>query len=642
MRPFATLTEMLAAVRDDDRGVRFVDGEDDTARLTFAELEARALTLLGALQAQGLSAGDELVIFTRDNQQFVTAFWAAVLGGLVPVPVAVGISDEHRHKLLRIVGQLERGRLVADAAHLARVRETADADDALLSERLTSALEFEGLANAEPGTVHKANPEDVAFIQYSSGSTGDPKGVCLTHANLCTNIRAIVARTGWGPEERSLSWMPLTHDMGLIGFHLAVMAAGMEHAVMDTQLFVRRPLAWIREASALRATQLCSPNFGYKHFLNVFERKGLEPAPDLSSVRLVMNGAEPISYALCQRFLEAMAPFGLAASAMYPVYGLAEATVGVALSRPGTGCRRITVDRHALRVGAPASLVAAGSPDAIDFVPVGTAIDDTALRIIDGDGAPLPEGHVGHIQVQGGAVTRQIYGDDAATAALITEDGWLRTGDCGAFVGGELIVTGRQKELVIINGQNYFPHDLEEIVAHCDGLDLGKVVVAGAPPETGDSEALLVFVLHRGDSEVFAGIAERVRRELATQVGLEVDHVLPVARIPKTTSGKIQRGALVGNYLAGAFDDIIASQRGGVSETGDALVDTLVMIANQFSGDCRIGPEDNLFEVGVSSLTLSEIVLAIDEKYPGKLDIGDLFDAPTVTEIAAFLRGKGV
>ncbi|MEO1320499.1 MAG: AMP-binding protein, partial [Pseudomonadota bacterium] len=219
---------MLASVRQDDRGVRFIDGEDDTARLGFAELEARALQLLGGLQAQGLSAGDELVIFTRDNQKFLTAFWAAVLGGLVPVPVAVGISDEHRHKLLRIVGQLDRGRLIADASHLARVRETADADTGVLSERLAAALEFESLADAGPGTVHHAGPNDVAFIQYSSGSTGDPKGVCLTHANLCTNIRAIVARTGWGPEDRSLSWMPLTHDMGLIGFHLAVMAAGME------------------------------------------------------------------------------------------------------------------------------------------------------------------------------------------------------------------------------------------------------------------------------------------------------------------------------------------------------------------------------------------------------------------------------
>lgn len=641
-RPFETLTQMMAVVRDDARGVRFLNGEDDAERLTFAELEAGALAMLGALQAKGLGPGDELVVFTRDNRQFLTAFWAGVLGGIVPVPVAVGISDEHRHKLLRILGQLTRGRLIADEAHLARVRDAAGEVTGATAERLAAALTFEALEAGPAGRVHEAVPDDLAFIQYSSGSTGDPKGVCLTHANLCTNIRAIIARTGWGPDDVSLSWMPLTHDMGLIGFHLSVMAAGMEHAVMDTQLFVRRPLAWIREASALGATQLCSPNFGYKHFLNVFERKGLEPAPDLSSVRLVMNGAEPISWTLCQRFLEAMAPYGLDAAAMYPVYGLAEATVGVSLSAPGSGCNRVSVDRHALRVGAPVVRVEPGSQGAIDFVRVGTPIDDTEMRIVDDDDAPLPEGHVGHIHVRGGAVTRQIYGDDAATAALLTPEGWLRTGDTGAFLDGELIVTGRRKELVIINGQNYYPHDLEEIVAACDGLDLGKVVVAGAPPVDGDSEALLVFVLHRGDSEVFAGIAEGVRRELAAHVGLECDHVLPVTRIPKTTSGKIQRSALVADYLDGAFDAFIAAQQQGAVATGDALIDELVGLANQFSGDCRIGADDNLFEVGVSSLTLSEIVLAIDERYPGKLDIGDLFDVPSLREVATFLRNKGV
>jgi acyl-CoA synthetase (AMP-forming)/AMP-acid ligase II len=311
----------------------------------------------------------------------------------------------------------------------------------------------------EHGEIYAATPDDVAFIQYSSGSTSDPKGVCLTHRNLCINIRAIVEGTGWNQDDVSLSWMPLTHDMGLIGYHLSVLAAGMNHAVMDTNAFVRRPLLWMIKASELRATQLCSPNFGYKHFLKLFERKGL-PDADLSCVKLILNGAEPISYSLCEEFLDALAPYGLARTAMFPVYGLAEATVGVSMPEVGSEYSRIVVHRHSLRVGEPYQPADLDDEDAVSFVKVGTAIRDVDIRIADDADAVLTAGKVGNIQLFGGSVTERIYGDPQATASLFTADGWLRTGDVGVFVDGQLVITGRSKDIIIINGQNYYPHDL--------------------------------------------------------------------------------------------------------------------------------------------------------------------------------------
>ena len=643
MQLYNTLTDMLREARGKDREIRFIDGENDERVIRFSDLWDQAMALLGSLQARGMRPGDELIIFSKSNESFVVAFWAAVLGGIVPVPVAVGISDEHRLKLFRIVSQLKKGTLFTEIGLLERLLEFSkqrQLDD------ITQLLETRTvlMSDVEPashGEVFAATPDDIAFIQYSSGSTSDPKGIVLTHRNLCINIRAIVEATGWNKDDQSLSWMPLTHDMGLIGYHLSVLGVGMNHAVMDTNVFVRRPLLWMSKADELRATQLCSPNFGYKHFLKLFVRKGL-PDLDLSCVRLILNGAEPISWELCEEFLAALAPHGLKRTAMYPVYGLAEATVGVSLPKPGSEYSRITVDRHSLRVGDGYRAVDPGDSDAVSFVKVGSAIRDVEIRIADNEDKALPDGVIGNIQLLGGSVTEKVYGDAVATAELFTTDGWLRTGDCGVFVDQQLVITGRQKDIIIVNGQNYYPHDIEEIIAGLDGMDLNKVVVAGATPKGGQTEELIAFILYRQALEEFLPVIHQVRALVGEQTGLEVDTVIPVSRIPKTTSGKVQRGKLLEAYLDGEFDEVLGrlvpGDAGDAATDEDELVTELMMICREFSKDRKIGPEDNLFEVGVSSLTLTEIVLAVDEKYPGKLDISDLFDYPTLREIAAFLR----
>ena len=635
------LTGILRKAADNDRSIRFISGDKEESLVSTADLWRRATALLGVLQQRGMQPRDELVIFTRSNESFTVAFWAAVLGGIVPVPVAVGISDEHRLKLVRILRQLGRARLFTEPALKERLAGFAgERSMPDITRKLDDAILAEALPDGGEGELYEPADHDLAFIQYSSGSTSDPKGVCLTHANLASNIGAIIEGTRWSEHDTSLSWMPLTHDMGLIGFHLSVLAAGMDHAVMDTDLFVRRPLLWMSKASELRATQLCSPNFGYKHFLKLFERKGID-ALDLSAVKLILNGAEPISRELCEQFLAALAPYGLKRSTMFPVYGLAEATVAVSLSEPGREYARIVADRHNLRIGEPYRPANPEDPDAVSFVKVGRAVRDCRIRIADDADVPLADGRVGHIQAFGKNVTKGIYGDPDAESALFTADGWLRTGDVGLIEDGELVITGRSKDIIIVNGQNYYPHDLEEIVARIDGLDLGKVVVAGASRD--GSEELLVFVLYRRELEEFRPLADAVRAELGTQAGLEVDRVVPVTRIPKTTSGKVQRSRLAAGYVDGEFDEALAvleppapgPEEAGV---GDPLVAELLGICRAFAKDRPIGPDDNLFEVGVSSLTLTEIVLAIDEKHPGRLDISDLFDHPTVRDIAAFLR----
>ena len=643
MQLYDSMTHILQDARDKHREIRFIDGEKDESVMSFADLWDRAIAFLGSLQAHGMEAGDELVIFTRSNEKFVVAFWAAILGGIVPVPVAVGISDEHRFKLFRILRQLERGTLFTEVELLkrlsafAREQELADIQKKLLSQTVTERQ----ISSDKSGTVVEANPDKTAFIQYSSGSTSDPKGVCLTHRNLTANIRAIVEGGNWQADDQSLSWMPLTHDMGLIGYHLSVMAAGMNHAVMDTSVFVRRPLLWMQKASELRATQLCSPNFGYKHFLKLFERKGLDNV-DLSPVKLILNGAEPISWDLCESFLSALEPFGLKRTVMCPVYGLAEATVCVTFSEPGQEYSRIVVDRHKLKIGSPYEELSADDPDAVSFVKVGQAVRDCSIRIADDNDELLEDGLIGHIQISGANVTAGLYNDTEAEAALFTDDNWMRSGDCGVIVDDDLIITGRSKDIIIINGQNYYPHDIEEIIAAVEGLDLGKVVVCGVSSASSTTEELIVFVLFRQNVASFRELANEVRTVVGEHTGLEVDHVIPVPRIPKTTSGKVQRSHLANAYLEGGFDELVAElsadDASGDDLDEDPLIREIELICREFSKERIIGPDDNLFEVGVSSLTLTEIILAVDEKHPGKVDISDLFDYPTIRELAEFIR----
>ncbi|MBT8421760.1 MAG: non-ribosomal peptide synthetase, partial [Gammaproteobacteria bacterium] len=637
MTEFATLSEMLLARRDSDHRLHFVDSDDDHRSLTFTELVDAALACLQSFQERGLGAGDEIVIFTDNNQEFLTAFWAAILGGIVPVPVAVGISDEHRLKLFRILQQLERASIFSNDGLFTRLREFADSKDQgdILELLKTRSVVSSQIATTGQGTIHQARPQDRAFIQYSSGSTSAPKGVCLTHLNVCTNTRAIIKGLQLSEQDRSFSWMPLTHDMGLIGYHISMLTANMHHAIMDTSVFVRRPLLWLQKVTELGSTVLCSPNFGYKHYLRVFERKGAGEI-DLSHVRLLLNGAEPISVSLCEEFLAAMKPHGLRREALLAVYGLAEATLAVTHPVLGDEYTYITLDRHQLRNGEPYVECADGSRDAVRFVRLGTLFDGCDLRITDNHDVEVPAGHIGHVQLSGPNITEGIYGDRNDEAGLFTTDGWLRTGDCGAIANGELIITGRDKEIVIVNGQNYSPHDIEEVVCELDEIELGKVVVGGASPAGSQGEELLVFILYRKDPETFRELAKAVRRVVGAQVGLEVDHVIPVARVPKTTSGKIQRSMLVQAYLDGEYDEFLARERAlhdaATATAGDAdpLVRELEAICAEFSKEQIIGPDDNLFEVGISSLTLTEIMLAIDEKYPGKADINDLFDYPTL------------
>ena len=645
MMQFRTLVEALECNRSHQKHVGFIDGQGQEKVVSYEDLYQRALGLLYLLQQKNMGRGDYLVLFLNDNEQMVDVFWACQLGGIIPVPLAVGISDQHRRKVFNVAKKLDRPFLYTNRRNLAKLESSME-DSATsdiyrqLAERVLLSDDVVDLSAA--GQIADVAPGDVAFVQFSSGSTGNPKGIVLRHRNLIANIEGIQKGAAFSREDVSLSWMPLTHDMGLIGFHVNPVACDYSHYIMRTDLFIRRPLYWMIAASEKQANVLCSPNFGYKHFLDALERKGLSDV-DLSHVRLVFNGAEPISVDLCRQFTSRLARYGLPERSMFPVYGLAEASLAVSFPGIGAGLEVARVQRDSLSIGAT---VAAASRDkeGVSLVGVGEPVENCEVRISDEYGNALPENTVGHIHIGGTNVTEEIIGGDDS---VFFEHGWVDTGDLGFVSGQGLFVTGRHKEILFVNGQNYYPYDIEEVLYAIPNLEFGKVAVTSVPAGEDESDAVLVFVLHKGDLQEFLPLAVQVTAMVSEHFGIALHQVVPVKKIPKTTSGKVQRTLLAENYLTGVYDEVVGRLKALTSEGTESLrhakhddevVDSIMQICQEALPDESFSIHDNLLELGASSLALVEIHAGLDELYPEKIEITDLVERPTIAGLAELIR----
>lgn len=652
MTSFTTLADALDAQGDNPAEIGFIDGKHAERVLEYRLLARAAERQLAVLQHAGAVQGEPVILFVEDNQRFLEFFWAGVYGGLVPVPIAAGATDAALEKLIGIWRHLDEPRVIMAPTHLERARAWLEVrGDEAGSQRLAQrALSDQPPRVQTPAVRAVIEPHDTAIIQFSSGSTGDPKGVVLSHANLLSNIDAITAGSRFAADEVAVSWMPLTHDMGLIGFHLTLVCNGFSHYLMAPDLFARRPLLWLEKAAEKRATLLCSPNFGYRHTLRAIAAKGL-PALDLSRVRLIYNGAEPIAPTLVREFLAALAPTGLRESAMFAVYGLAEASLAATFPPAGSGLRSLSVARGELGVGEPLRLTQ--GDDALELVNLGTPVKGTQLRIADAEGRALPADVVGRVWIRGASVTAGYHDNVAANDAARVGDGWLDTGDLGFLHDGEqpgeLFITGRAKEIIFVNGQNHYPQDLEALAQALDGVEANKIAATGVRAPGADADELVFFVVFRGHLADFVPLARAIGAEINQRAGLVVARVLPVRRIPKTTSGKLQRGQLAREYAQGVYADTAqaldalmsrgaaADAVGAAGEDAD-LAAMLKTICDEVVAERNLGFNDDLFESGLSSLELAQIHEGIEQHWPGRLDVTDLFEYPTINALAAYLQ----
>ena len=643
-----TLSLAFEAHLDNTRGISFIEGENKDLKVSYETQYKRSLGILYHLQKKGVHPDSALIVLLSSNQQFIDVFWAAIFGKIVPVPVAPGISTEHREKIFRIFQLLENPYFYTTRENLDRIVAYGESEGlfrevASLKERAFLTDEIDDIRMA--GQRHQSSPQDMAFIQFSSGSTSAPKGVILTHENLMTNIKAISKGMAMTEEDATLSWMPLTHDMGLIGFHLVPFLNGVDHYIIPTEIFIRRPLIWLSKSHEKKANVLCSPNFGYRHYLNAFSRDKVEGL-DLSHVRMIYNGAEPISVSLCKEFLSTLSAYGLRETSMFPVYGLAEASLAVTFPKLDTRYAVASLARKSLSMGNKISEVHDHREGRVEYMFVGKPVENCEVRIVDSHGLPVEEREIGTIEIRGKNVTRGYYCNPEANSRLINAQGWLDTGDVGFLQGGALVITGRKKDILFVHGQNYYPHDLEQIIIKADEAELGKVAVCGVRSKEDEEDGIVVFLHHRGNLEVFVSKVGAIRKIIGQQLGIVVDHVIPVQKLPKTTSGKPQRYLLSEWFLQGKFRETLTKLNQlmddieQISFSRSRLEQQLQDICNEIVPDKGIGVTDNIFEMGANSLTLAQIHERMDEVWPDKIEVRDFLDYPTIRELAEFLESK--
>ncbi|WP_281322336.1 non-ribosomal peptide synthetase [Flavobacterium aestivum] len=651
MRINSTLVDVLENSAQEQTGITFIRSTNDELTYSYKELFSKALYTLHNLQELGVNSGDEVIIQINDNADFLQVFWACILGKIIPVPVAIGRQEGHKHKLYNIWKKLNNPFLVCDEG-LLKEMFTYKSDEVTEKayQKIANSTLFttDAILEKSHGIINTSiRSEDIAYIQFSSGSTGNPKGVVLTHANLVANIVDIANRSEISAADRSLSWLPLTHDMGLICFHLSSTLRKIQQFLLPTTLFIRRPLLWMDKASEHKASLLYSPNFGCQYILSAITTANKTIDWNLSNVRIMYNGAEPISWRLCNQFLEEMSQFQLRSSILYPGYGLAEACVAVTLPIVGDPFKCYFVDRNHLKIGDKIVEVAnANSFNCTSFVEVGRPIEQCPVRIANDLDEVLADKHIGHIQIKGTNVTAGYYNDPEISADCKTKDYWHRTGDLGFMYEGALVITGRAKNLIIINGQNIYPQDIEEIIHRKLHLKPETVVACSARKDVNHSEELLIFVQQRQISEDFIQTIQDIKREVLNELNLEVQQVIAVKSIPKTTSGKVQHYQLVQQYLKGdyetqtqeaaEFEQQIAYKR---EKNANSLDDKLWAIAKNIFKNDALEFSQNFFTDGFNSLKAT-VLLSRIHQLGYQISIETLFKNASVAELSKHLKNE--
>jgi fatty-acyl-CoA synthase len=537
-----TLNEVLAAAAQNGPSLFFVNSKEVEQEVPMARVRERALSIAADLVARGVRKGDRVALVLPTCPEFVECFFGVLCAGAIPVPlyppVRLGKLDEYHRRTAAMLQAADVTLVVSDE----RIRRFLGVAVQNAAPRL-GCVTVSVLGGADAVEIDVA-AEDVALIQFSSGTTHDPKPVALTHENLLYNLAAIAdyfADEG-KPHPVGVTWLPLYHDMGLIGNLLSAFYLPAPLVLLPPELFVAEPAAWLRAISRHRGTISAAPNFAFSLCVNRIRDEELDGV-DLSSWSLCLNGAEAVSAAVQRRFSERFGRWGFDASALTPCYGMAETSLAVTFKPVGTSFNILRVDAETLASGGVIE------PGGKELVSVGRPLAGVEVEIRDDHLRPLPSDRVGAIFVRGPSVMVGYFGRTDLTDQVL-HDGWLDTGDLGFVHGGELFVCGRRKETVIIRGANHAPQDFEAALERLPGVRTGCAVAVGFAPNGEDEEALAMLVETTADAP--PSLASDVATRVWERTSILPAHVelLAPGTLPRTSSGKLRRREARTQWLA--------------------------------------------------------------------------------------------
>jgi len=557
-----TLVDALAALpRGAARGFRFITARGEEHYYPYEALEREAYRRAAKLAALGLNKGDRVALVIAESEEFVLSLLGATVAGLISVPIYPRVSFNLKTKksyaetvnhILRSAGARM---LLTLASTKTTIEEALAADTGL--ERIVVLEEF---LQGEPPAVAlpQVNPEDLCFLQFTSGSTSLPKGVMVTHGNIVANARAFLGPRGLDRREDDLGvgWLPLYHDMGLIGFVLSPLICDVPTVLLPTEAFVRRPGIWMEAISKYGGTITFAPNFAYALAERRTRDQDLEGL-DLSRLRIAGCGAEPINADVMRRFCTRFASVGFRPEALLPCYGMAEATLAITFHDHDKSMITDTVYASTLSIGKAVPAKQNRKLRTVELVGCGHPFLGHELRIVDESGRVLTDRCVGEIITRGPSISPGYFQQPDATAQGY-RDGWLYTGDLGYVAEGQLYICGRSKDLIIIHGANYYPQDIEWAVSELPGVQRSAVVAFSVMR---DGEETLI-VCAEGRAPDASELKRAIAGKIAESAGLRVGYVAVVqpGSLPKTSSGKVQRRKTKAQFEAGELEEHMGAE----------------------------------------------------------------------------------
>jgi len=645
MRETDDLLVALKQLTKQNKGITLITSSHDEKYISYRELWEKSSFVCSILKSRGACKGTKVVIRCENSEFYIYAFWACVIGNFIAVPLDAS-SNEYSDKLTKhAFTKLDNPYMLYDTPE----------QDFNLGKQAVNLLSL----NDDIKHVDKiedielvSDPDDIVYILFSSGTTGEPRGVIIRKSNIAANVESFIKHYEMKPDDKFLSWSPLTHCYGLVIFHILPIILGANQYLIPTNIYMKTPLLWMDKVNQHRATRTGTLPFALKHFINIYKQSNMSPDWDLSCVKSMFIGGEQVNYPLCTGFTNLVKKLGFSRETLLPLYGLTEATIMVCANRQGKLACAYKVAGNKLVLGEKVDYMVAEESDIENsFLEMGTALDSTTISIMDDNYNTLPDGYLGHVYVSGASVTSGYYKDEEATSKIIYNGKWLYTGDIGFIAEKSLVIVGREKELIVANGKKYACISIENIINNqVENRGYGQSIVCNGLNMNDSAERVIIFVQaslnlnNTDDIHRFITYSGEIKQKLFEVAGLTIDEIIPIESFPKTFSGKLFRRGLTNSFNTGLYSPIIdklhEQQRNNkndnkVTEVEDALSRTEIIkeIVKSVEALFQIKITDyNLpfTDYGIISINIPPFVEKLNAVFGTALSISVLFSFTNV------------
>lgn len=650
---YRDLYQALIQMTKQDEGITLI-GKREEEYISYKTLWEKSRYICNLLKRLGAYKGCEVVIQCKDVKNFMYSFWGCVIGGFIAVPLDTS-SNEYRSEINnKVFKRLNDPFLLFDDKENDNQKALRFKGKSLnLQEVNYNSKEIINLMDQD----ENSDPEDTVYIQFSSGSTGEPRGAALSKMNISTNVQDIIERMSMSSEDKIMSWQPLTHCYGLIVFHILPIILGTSQKLILIDAYIHSPLIWMEKANEYKITRLGTIPFALKHFMDVHENCNTPFSWDLSCIKSITIGGEHVTNELCEKFVDMMKKYKVDKNVMKPIYGLAESTTCVSILGLEDTIDIYNISRDQFEIGKTVSLaVNENSDKGISFVGSGRPLENVETKIVDDENNTLPDSTMGYLYVRGKNVTSGYYNNELDTKEAFLPNGWFDTGDIGFKLDGKIVVVSRKKELIVVNGKKYTCIDIENIINRkVDAKEFGQVIVCNGLDTEKKSEQAIVFVKTLMDlkniqkMKDFLELSSRIKEVVFETSGLVIDNIIPIDNIPKTYSGKIRRKELTNSFNAGDFTDVLnefgnleknmANETLGINEdlSKNQVRKIIVnIIENMFK--INVTDFDLAFNnYGIVSVNIPPFIERINNTFNINIKVSAFFNNPNINKFADYI-----